>query len=63
MGREAKATKDRVCRTCGETFRLTAAELKSHARICEESKRIQDRLDRLGLVNPNDLVIRRVAEL
>ena len=63
MGREAKATKDRVCRSCNQTFSVTASELKRHAKLCEESIKTKERLDKLGLYGPSDLVIRRVAEL
>ena len=64
MGREAKTEKDRVCRSCGETFNVTAKDLKRHARLCAESIETKARLDKLGLYGPSDLVIRRVpAEL
>ena len=61
MGRAAKESKDRTCRTCKQVFTVTANELKRHALLCEEEKRIQDRLDVIGLYRPNtpDLVITR----
>ena len=36
MGREAKAYKERTCWKCGETFVVTAREIKAHARECQE---------------------------
>ena len=53
MGKVAKQSKDRTCRTCKETFALTARELKRHAAWCMAAKQVEDRLNAIGLVNPN----------
>jgi hypothetical protein len=34
MGREAKIAKDRVCKTCKETFFVDAQGIKDHSKWC-----------------------------
>ena len=53
MGRAAKEVKDRVCHTCREVLSVSAKDLKRHARLCEQAKDIRDRMEAIGLVNPN----------
>lgn len=53
MGKQANTAKDRVCWTCRETFNVTARELKRHAVWCVEAKNISDRLNAIGIINPN----------
>ena len=55
MGRAAKESKDRTCRTCKTVFTVTANELKRHAKVCEEEKQIQDRLNAIGLYSPGQV--------
>jgi hypothetical protein len=45
MGREARVIKLRVCKSCEQTLRLSAKDLKNHANVCK-------RLKALGLELP-----------
>ena len=55
MASEKRKTKERTCRECGNTFFMTAKEVKTHAKLCKSAQAA-------GLVLPG-AVVRPKVEL
>lgn len=52
MGSQANSIKERTCKICASSFGATAAELLDHVARCRVEKDINDRLEAIGLVQP-----------
>lgn len=57
MGAEANVRRDRTCRRCNKSFRVTSLGLRDHDRECRERLDLERRLANIGLVVPNEGLI------